>query len=385
MTPLRYTLPLLGLCLAALLPAGCGPHDQHDDARDALRVTVAAPLVQEVPNYQYYTGNTKAVNSVDIRARVSGYLDKVFIKEGQLVEEGQKLFEIDRRPYQALFDKADAELTRTRASDNTARLTLAREEKLMATKGATSKKDYDDAVGRKGEAAAAVGAAEASLREAKLNLDFTIVLSPIKGRMRLYATTQGNLVEKDKTVLTTIVSYDPMYAYFPIDENSMLYVKKLISEGKFKGTTDGGVVPVEMQLADQHNYPYKGVLNFVDPELDPKTGTLQLRGRFDNKNGALQPGLFCKVRCSLGEPAKKFLVSDRALVSQQGKKYLYIVDKSNLVQSLPVVVGTLVNGLRVIEEGVTGDERVIVNGLQMVRPGLTVDPVPGKMEREPGQ
>src|SRR5262249_44758948 len=152
------------------------------------------------------------------------------------------------------------------------------------------------------------------------------------------------------TVLTTVVSIDPMYAYFPVDEHTLLRVKELIRQGKFKGVNEGGKVPVEMQLANQTGYPYKGYLNFADVEVDPGTGTLQVRGQFDNADGFLTPGLFVRVRVTVGEAGKKLMVSERAVITRQGKKYLLVVDKDNVVQSQPVVVGTLVNGLRVIEE-----------------------------------
>jgi RND family efflux transporter MFP subunit len=417
----RTILTAFGLALLGAALPGCSGQHHGGDGKDAIRVTYSEPVSDVVPNYEYFTGNTKAVDFVEIRARVSGYLNKVYVKEGSMVDgsiapeelpmstigllatpgrwgpflaaaaslpsrdTGTLLFEIDRRPYQTAYDKADADLERARAFDKTAELNLARETRLLGTKGASSQKDYDEAVGRKGETAATILANEAARRDAKLNLDFTLVASPIRGRVGLLKVTRGNLVEKDKTVITTVVSLDPMYAYFPLDENTLLRVKELMRQGKFKAASQGHLVPVEMQLADQSNYPYKGFINFVDPEIDPKTGTKQLRGQFANADGSLEPGLFVRTRVAIGEPGKKLLVTDRAVVSQQGKKYLYVVNAKNIVEERLVTVGGLTNGLRVIEEGLTGNERVIINGVLMVRPGVTVDPVKGSMERVPGQ
>jgi len=226
-------------------------------------------------------------------------------------------------------------------------------------------------------AEASVLLAKANVKTAELNLEFTKVKAQISGRISKYYVTRGNIIQSGDqgggTLLTTIVSVDPMYANFDVDEHTVLHVRKLINEGKAKSVRDGRV-PVFMGLANETGFPQEGVINFVDNQINPGTGTLRLRGVFPNKNGVLSPGLFVRVRVFVGEPYKAIVVTERAIDADQGQKIVYTVNDKNEVVARPVELGAIEAGLRVIIGDVTTKDRVIVNGLQQVRPGAVVDP-----------
>jgi RND family efflux transporter MFP subunit len=224
--------------------------------------------------------------------------------------------------------------------------------------------------------------ARATLESNQLNLDFTKVTSPIDGRTSRYLVTIGNLIVQDNTLLTTVVSVNPIYAYVDVDEHTVLHVRQLIREGKAQSAREGAI-PVSLGLADEQGFPHQGTINFVDNQVNVKTGTLRIRGVFDNKDEALSPGFFVRVRVPIGLPHKAILVSDRAIDTDQGQKIVYVVNDKNEVVYRPVKLGAMHDGLRVVEEGLKTDERVIVNGLQRVRPGMTVDPKPVDMPDQP--
>jgi membrane fusion protein, multidrug efflux system len=237
-------------------------------------------------------------------------------------------------------------------------------------------------------AVASIRAAEATLQQAKLNREYTTISAEIAGKISRYEVTPGNLVVANQTLLTTIESVDPMYAYFDVDELAVIRIKEDIRAGRIKSATEE-TIPVDMALGSDADFPWRGTINFVDNRIDPNTGTLKVRGVFANevKNNyrLLTPGMFCRVRLSMGEPYQAILVADRALGSEQGQKYLLLVDDKNVVEYRPVKVGQAVKGLRVIKEGLKGDERVIVLGQQRVRPGMTVEPKEVPMLAEPGR
>ena len=376
MSPIR--LVSTALVVAALV--GCSREEEVKKDTGPLPVSVAFPVKKAVVDYRSVTGETAAKDSVTVRARVSGYLKEVFFKEGEEVKKGQKLFEIDRRPYKAARDQAAADLARAKASEKTAKFDMARQEELKP-KNATSKAEYDMAVGKLAEASAQVKSTEAALENADVNYDFTIVDSPIDGRISNYAVTVGNLVQADTTNLTTIRSVDPMYAYFNVDEHTLLEVKRLIQEGKVKSANDEKM-DVEMALANDVGYPWKGYINFVDNQIDADTGTMRIRAVFDNPKRLLVPGMFCRVRVAIGRPQEMLMISDRALGTEQGQKYVLVVDEKNVIQYKPVKIGQVDGGLRVIVDGLTETDKVIINGLQRVRAGLTVKPVVGPMPVE---
>ena len=368
------------VCLGLL---GCSRAEESKKDFGPPPVTVALPIKKSIIDYRAVTGETVAKDAVEIRGRVSGYLKEVFFKEGDEVKKGQILFEIDRRPYQAIRNQAAADLARAKASEQTAKFDMTRQEDLLPKK-ATSKAEYDQAVGKLGETVAQVKSAEAALENADVNLDFTIVMSPIDGKVGKYEITPGNLVTADTTKLTTIFSVDPMYVDFKVDENAMLQVKRQIQAGKLKSAAEAKML-VEMQLADETGYPWKGYVNYVSNTIDETTRTLEVRAVFDNPKRLLLPRMFCRVRVALGPAHEALLVSDRALGTEQGQKYVLVVaakDKKEIVEYRPVKIGALEDGMRVVVEGLSDSDMVIVNGLQRVRPGLEVKAVVGAMPIE---
>jgi RND family efflux transporter MFP subunit len=355
--------------------AGCARAPSTVPA-EAIPVSVSRPVEEYVTDYAVFTGWTAAVDSVELRARVWGYLDKVKFQEGALVNKGDVLFEIEPHTYQAALDQAHGNVLQMEARLTRLNADVARAERLSG-KGAMSREEYDRTVGDRGEAAGSLAAYRAAVDRAQLDLEYTRVIAPISGRASRYVVTAGNLVQAGDqgggTLLTTIVSVDPMYAYFDVDEHTVLRVRKLIREGKAKSARDGEL-PVWLGLANEGGYPRQGTVNFVDNQVNPKTGTLRLRGVFPNQDEALSPGYFVRVRAPIGFPHHALLVSDRAIDTDQGQKIVYVVDRDNKVLSRPVRLGALHDGLREITDGLKSDERVIVNCLQQVRPGVTIEP-----------
>lgn len=376
-----------GLLVAACSLSGCGGTSARPVVTQPTPVTVSHPIKRTVEDYADLTGRTSAVESVEVRARVGGYLEKINFKEGSLVKKGDLLCEIDPRPYQAQVDFARSQLAANEAvlkkasADNVRNKTLA-----SKSPGAVTQQELDQYQAAEDQAIASVGTARATLDTNELNLGFTKIVSPIDGRTSRYNVTVGNLIQEDTTLLTTIVSVDPIYAYVDVDEHTVLHVRKLIREGKAQSARDVDL-HVHLGLADKQGFPREGVVNFVDNQVNPKTGTLRLRAVFPNSDEFLTPGLFARVRIPIGSPHEAMLVTDRAIDTDQGQKIVYIVDKDNKVDSRPVTVGSVHDGLRVIEAGIEATDRVIVNGLQRVRPGVTVDPtlveMPGIRLMEP--
>jgi RND family efflux transporter MFP subunit len=369
---LIFSFPVVILSLAL---GGCKREPPALAATPPPIVMVSPPVEREITDYYEYTGRTAAVEAVEVRARVSGYLVKVnFVgREGLVVKKGDLLFQIDPRPFQAVLDEAKGQVAQWEAKLARAEADVARDERLLP-KGAASQKDLDAAVADRGEARAAIQSARGAVDRAALDLEFTRVTAPISGRISRYLITEGNLVTADSTLLTTIVSIDPMYVYFDADEGTVLRVRQLIREGKVQSARNVDTVQVLLGLANEPGYPYRGTVNFVDNQVNPQTGTLRLRGVFPNENAALEPGYFARVRLLIGPTRGARLVTERAIDTDQGQKIVYVVNDKNEVVSRPIRVGALHDGLRVIEEGVQPGERVIVNGLLQVRPGITVEP-----------
>jgi multidrug efflux system membrane fusion protein len=348
-------------------------------------VEVSRPVEREVADCADFTGRTEAVQSVQVQARASGYLVKILFKEGGLVKAGDVLYEIDPRPYQAEYDVAAAKLQAAEVRLQAAAKELERAKALLPRKG-ISQEDYDRVVAAHADAEAQARVARAELEVHKLQLAFTRVVAPIAGQIGRTMLDVGNLVRADQTTLTTIVSLDPMYVYFDIDEGSLLRMRRAVSEGKVKPLQDGAL-PLRLGLQGEAGFPHKGTLNFVNNQVNPNTGAITARGVLDNPRPEkgprlLSPGMFVRVRLPLGGPRKALLVPEQAVGSDQGKKFVYVVNKENVAVSRPVRTGALHDGLRVIEEGLKPDEFVIVNGLARVRPGLKVEakqvPVPEK-------
>jgi RND family efflux transporter MFP subunit len=339
----------------------------------SAEVEVGLPVTGQIVDHEDFTGRTDAMKSIDVRARVTGYLDKVMFREGFDVKEGDTLFLIDPRTYQADYDRAVANLAQAKAHLIRVEADYQRAQTLIQGQ-AIAKADYDLALGDRNEASAMVGVAAAALNTATLNLGFTKVTAPVSGRISRQNIDPGNMVVADTTILTTVVSLDPIYAYFDVDERATLRFRRLMEAGKVKSAREGKA-PVFLGLADEDDrYPHEGLINFVDNRLDPSTGTLRLRGIFDNHTGFLAPGMFVRVRVPIGQPHAAILATERAIGSDQGQKFLYVLNDKNEVVYREVQIGAVENGLRVIESGLAPGERFIVNGLQRVKPGQTVQP-----------
>jgi RND family efflux transporter MFP subunit len=374
LSPLRIGPALvLGVCLGL---AGCTPEPSGAPAPEPTPVTVSYPVERDVTDYADFTGRTAAVDSVDVRARVWGYLDKVNFTEGALVKRGDVLFEIDPRTYQAALQQAEGNLASMEARLKRLDADLNRAQQLVGQR-AMSQEEHDRIAGDRGETAASIRALQAAVGRAKLDLAFTKVTAPISGRVGRAMVTVGNLVQSGDqsggTVLTTIVSVDPVYVYFDVDERTVQRVRQLIREGKAKSARETEW-PVSLGLTTDEGHPHQGTIDFVDNQVNPRTGTLRVRAVFPNKDEAMSPGFFARVRVPVGFPRKALLVTDRAIDNDQGQRILYVVNDKNQVGSRPIQVGALHDGLREIEDGLRPGERVIVNGLQQVRPGVTVEP-----------
>ena len=363
---------ILGLCFGA---TGCAPVPAAAPSPAPVSVTVSYPVERYVTDYADFTARIAAVDSVEVRAHVWGYLETVNFKEGSLIKKGEVLFEIDPRPYQALLDQANAKLQQDEAQFRFDQAEYLRNVELLKSK-AVSQSDYDKSQAAKEVDIANIAADKALIAQRALDLQYTRVTAPVSGRVSRYYVTAGNLIEAGNqgggTLLTTIVSVDPMYAYFDMDELTVQRVGQLVRAGKLKSAEET-TVPVSLGLATEEGFPHKGTINFFDNQVNPKTGTLRTRAEFANKDGALAPGFFARVRMPVSPHHRALLVSERAIDNDQGQKVVYVVAKDDQVVSRPVRLGALHDGLREIIDGLLPGERVIVNGLQQVRPGATVD------------
>ncbi len=369
------------VCLAGIfgLP-GC-EHAQPSVAPPAVpKVSVSRPIVREVADYEEFTGRTDAVSTVDIRARVTGYLMKVGFKDGDYVKQDDLLYEIDPRPFQDDLDRAKGEIERLEAQKKLLDIQVVRFRELVS-KRAAAQEDLDQYLAQQAENIGELKSARAQAAKAALNLGFTRVTAPIAGKIDRTLMMPGNLVNADTTMLTTIVSIDPMYAYFDIEEPTLLRVQKMKRDGELKNRSLHEV-EVVMGLADDvdRKFPLRGKLDFAANRVDSQTGTIQVRGVFANpykgreQPPLLTPGLFVRVRLHMGLPHKTPLVTERALGTDQGQKFVYVVDEKNKVDYRRVKLGLLFDGLQAIEEGLKAEDRVVVNGLQRVRPGIEVEP-----------
>ena len=384
------TLPNRRLAVAAMLLVattalgGCGAGGPPPGPPQfpPPEVQVSLPVTGEVTDYVDFPGRIEAVNSVEIRARVTGYLEKVYFQEGSDVKQGDLLFEIDRRSYEAELARAEGAVTQTEGRLTRLNGDYERAQSLQ-TKGAMSKEEIARISGDRTEAQGALKVNEALRDLAKLNLSFTRVRAPLSGKISRRSIDPGNLVKADDTSVTTIVSLDPVYAYFDLDERTMLQLKRLIRERKVDWSLDAGL-PVLMGLADEEGFPRQGVINFAENRVDADTGTWRLRGRFDNPDNALPPGLFVRIRLPFGVPHQAILVTEEALGTDQGQKYVYVIGEDGKAEYRRIKVGRLHNGLRVVSDGLTTGDKVVVNGLQRVRPGIEVKAEVVPMPQLPG-
>ncbi|HVY79650.1 MAG TPA: efflux RND transporter periplasmic adaptor subunit [Steroidobacteraceae bacterium] len=356
---------------AVFVLAGCARNEAAPAAaaQQAPHVTVAQVIQRQVTDFDEFTGKFVAVERVELRPRVTGYISKVSLVAGQEVKKGDVLFTIDQRPYQAEFKRAQAELARARTQ-----LALSKSERERAVKlleqHAISREEFDARVAGNEQAEANVQAASAALDQAALNLAFTQVRSPIDGVVSREEVTEGNLVMAGQTLLTRVVSVDKIYVEFEGDEQVYLKQAALARKGE-SGAKD---TPVWVGLADEQGTPHEGKLVFIDNALDPQTGTIRARALLDNKDRRFTPGLFARVKLVGSPEYSALLVNDSAIGTDQNVRFVFALDKDNKVQYRPVKLGPLVNGLRVVREGLNAGDLVVVNGLQRVRPGVQVAP-----------
>ncbi len=370
-------VPRLLAVLLALLAAACGPAGPPPPPPPPA-VTVATPLVRQVTDWDEYTGRVAAVHSVEVRARVGGYLESVHFTDGALVREGDLLFVIDPRPYQVALDEARAGLTQARVRLDLAAKNLDRAQRLVVS-STISEEALDVRTKERREAEAGLQAAEAAERAAALDLGYTRIRAPISGRIGRKLVTGGNLVRagnQDPTLLTTIVSVDPVHVYFTADERSFLRYMRLAEEGVRPSSRDVANA-VRLQLADEEGFPHLGHMDFVDNQVDQATGTMQGRALFPNPDGVLTPGLFGRIQLRGEGPYEALVVPDQAIATDQAQRIVYVVGADNVAVPRPVTLGRTLGALRVIRRGLAATDRVVINGIQRVRPGLPVAPEDG--------
>jgi RND family efflux transporter MFP subunit len=369
---------LLGSCLGL---AGCSQAPQAGPGKSIPSVTVSYPLQREVTDYQDYTGRTAAVDSVQVQARVTGYLDKIYFKEGAEVTERTVLYEIDPRPYQAAYDANKAQVAQNAASLDLAKADNRRYKKLAKDQaGAVTQTDLDRYQSQEDQAVANLDYARANLETAKLNLDWTKVTAPVGGRIGRLLVTRGNLIVANQTTLSTVVRQDPMWVYYDMDEPTWLQIGELARQGKFGPASpeQPPKIPFHLQLANEKGFPQEAILDFVNNQIDQATATILIRAIFPNPKPANGPRLFApnnfvRVRVPTSPAYQAVLVNPEAVGTDQDLKYVYIVDEDNKVVRHAVKLGSLHDGFQAITDGLKPGERVIVSGLQRVQPGATVN------------
>jgi membrane fusion protein, multidrug efflux system len=368
-------LRFCAVCLlgtAALGIAACTRVETSGAAPPLPQVTAALSVARDVTEWDEFTGRLEPVQTVAVRPRVAGLIATVSFEEGSLVSQGQALFQIDDRPFQAQVDRLRAEVAQATVARDRAAVEMRRADRL-SSENAMSLEERERRAGAAGEATAHVDAAAAALRAAQLDLDFTNVVSPIDGRVGRALVTRGNLVsggQGEATLLTTVVSVDPIYASFDADEQAFLRYGDRARQGARAGT---GNLRIEMALADEQTFPHQGTLQFLDNQLDPATGTIRGRAVFHNRDHRLTPGLFVRLRLPGTPGYPGVLVEDRAVGTDLDRRFVLVVGGDTKVESRTVTLGPLVDGLRVVRKGLAAGELVVVNGLQRVRPGMQVN------------
>lgn len=356
--------------LAALL-AACQPSDnQSQSAPPAPSVSVAEVLSHTITEWDEYSARLEAPQAVEIRPRVSGYIDRVVFIEGAQVKRGDLLFEIDPRPFVAEVKRLEAQQRQasavlSRAQKEAQRGAQLRQRQLMAAEQAEARQTSAD------EAAAALAAISAQLDNARLNLEFTRITAPIDGRMGRAMITAGNLINAGDSLLSTLVSTDKVYAYFDVDEQAFLKYQDIASA---QGRDVHGASPVLMALSDESEFSHQGQLDFLDNQINPRTGTLRARALFDNSQGKFTPGLYARIKLRGSAPYRAQLISESAVGTDLGRKYVLVLGADNTVDYRAVTLGPRVAGLRIVREGLAQGEHIVVNGLQRAYPGSQVQP-----------
>ncbi|MCG3198268.1 MAG: Efflux pump periplasmic linker BepF [bacterium] len=362
--------------LGAVIMTGCSREQNVYQEPPPPVVSVARPARKAVTHYLHFTGRTVEVASVDVRARVKGFLESIHFQEGAEVKKGDILYVIDPKPFKAALERASAELSRNRAQLMNADSVFTRKVALFK-ENVISEEEMTQVRSDRDAAGAAVQAAEAQVKEASLDLGYCRIHAPISGRIGKTEVDVGNLVGgSEPTLLATIKALDPMYAYFAVSERDVLEYRRA-NPSSTPETSSAEGRPLFLGLADEDGYPHEGKVDFVDLGLDPSTGTILVRGIFTNPatpQRPLLPGFFARIRAPVSAEVDALLVDERALGMDQGGRYLLVVNSKNIVEKRPVELGDLVDGERVIRKGISEEDRVIVSGIQRARPGMVVQP-----------
>jgi multidrug efflux system membrane fusion protein len=376
---LRAGLSAIAMVVMATVITACNNSKAEAPPPPPPEVDAAQVVTKSVRQWDEFTGRIAAIGAVDIRPRVSGYIDRIAFKEGDMVKAGDLLFVIDPRPYRATYDSTVAQLERARASVQLAEAQYKRGASLIKT-GVISIDTYDTRSAALGQNSADVHAAEAALATAKLNLDFTEVRSPIAGRVSRALLTLGNLVQADQTVLTSVVSQDPVYVYFQPDEQSFLGYRELARKGE-RANSDN---PVRVGLASQTGFPHSGTVDFVNNQIDAATGTINVRAMVPNPDGVFVPGLYARVQLEGRAEHMAMLIDDKAIMTDQDRKYVYVLGPEDKAKRKDIVLGRVHDGLRVVQSGLDANDKVIVAGLQKIfAPDTKVKPNPVAMSARP--
>ena len=367
-------LTALGAMYLSMLLVGCDDGVAQNAVPQAPAVSAADVVVKSISQWDSFNGRIEAVESVQLRPRVSGYIDKVNYTDGQEVKKGEVLFTIDDRTYRAALEQAQATLTRAKTQASLARSEANRTDKLVNT-NVVSREEWEQRRSAAAQAQADIRAAQAAVDAAQLNLDFTKVTAPIDGRASRALITSGNLVTAgdSASVLTTLVSLKTVYVYFDVDEATYLHYQNLARSGQ-GASSNHLALPVEIGLVGEEGYPHQGKVDFLDNQLTPSTGTIRMRALLDNAQRQFTPGLFARVRLPGSAEFKATLVDDKAVLTDQDRKYVYIVDKEGKAQRRDITPGRLAAGLRIVQQGLNPGDKVIVDGLQKVfMPGMPVN------------
>jgi RND family efflux transporter MFP subunit len=373
--PLRFTV---GFAVLAVLLSGCDNTVPVAETPPPP-VSVSQPVLREVVDHDDFEGRIAAVDTQEVRSRARGYLIKVNFQDGQLVKKGELLFEIDPAPYQATLDGAEAQKAAAEAALKFAKAEYQRVRALVS-KNAASREELETWVAKQAVSAADVLKADASIEQAKLDLGYTKIKAPIDGKTSRTQVTAGNLVNAGggETLLTTIVLVHPMYVYFDVDERALMGYRRHFRKTKDTGGPEPSLkdlkIPVKVGLEGEEGYPHEGVIDFADNRVNPGTGTIQVRGVLPNTKRILDAGMRARVRVPVSDPHESLLITERAIGTDQGIRYVYVVNDQNVVERRDVKLGRLSDGLQVILNGVHEKDRVIVNGIQRVRDGAKVDP-----------
>ena len=370
-------LVMAGMSAAVFGVSGAGARADVATEPPALPVSVATVVQTEVAAWDEFSGRLEAVERVDIRSRVAGTLQAVHFREGALVRKGELLLTIDPAPYAAEVERAGAQVAAAQARLAQAKGEHDRSQRLWSEQ-AISRREFDERTNGKGEADANLRAAQAALQTAQLSLGYTQVRAPVAGRVGKLEVTVGNLVAAGPgaPVLTTLVSVSPIYASFDADEQVVAKALKDVSSG---GERKLERIPVQMGTAASSDTPFEGRLQLVDNQVDARSGTVRARAVFDNKDGQLMPGQFARIRMGQAGKSTALLINERAVGTDQSKKFVMVVGADNKAAYREVTLGASVNGLRVVKDGLAANERIVVNGLQRIRPGVLVDPQPVEM------